>query len=91
MTNVSVNGLLVSNGAGAIDSVTGTASLGGLVITGVTGNGTYTMNANRTGSAVIVTSIQTFHINFTMISRNTSAFIIGADTGYVTTGQLSQQ
>jgi hypothetical protein len=91
VTNISVNGLLVSNGAGAITSVTGTASLGGLVITGVTGNGTYTMNANCTGTATIVTSIQTFHISFTMISRNTSAFIIGADTGYVTTGQLNHQ
>jgi hypothetical protein len=91
VTYVAVNGRLVSNGAGVITGVTGTASLGGLVITGVTGNGTYTMNANCTGSATIVTSIQTFHINFTMISKNASALIIGADTGYSTTGELTHQ
>ena len=88
---VAVVGKLVADGKGNITSMSGTASLAGIVLS-ATGSGTYTMNSDCTGTATITTNvIPTVHISFTLVSKATRALVIGTDKGYVVTGEIDKQ
>lgn len=90
-TPIAVVGRLTADGHGNITSLSGTASLGGIVLT-ATGSGTYTVGANCTGTASINTNIiPTVHISFTLITSGTRALAIGTDSTYVITGELDKQ
>jgi len=89
--NLAVAGRLVADGKGNITSMTGTVSLGGVVVA-ASGNGTYTVGPACTGSATLNTNVLSIvHMTFTLVSGNTKALAIGTDTNYVVTGEIDKQ
>ena len=84
------SGRFAADGKGNITSGTGTESVAGDVVSGVPFIGTYTINADCTGKAVIVfvrsDNQQQAGLNFTLVNDGQGLFFMSSDQQTIETG-----
>jgi hypothetical protein len=82
-------GVLTSNGAGAIANGVEDVNDGGVVNTGLTFSGTYTMAANGRGTAILPTGLG--NVNLAFYPTTNGIQILETDTGLIASGVAFQQ
>jgi hypothetical protein len=82
-------GVLTSNGAGAITSGQEDVNDNGLVNTGLTLTGTYTLGANGRGTAALTSGLGSVNLAFYPTTKGIQALEI--DTGLIASGAIFQQ
>ncbi len=84
---IAIVGLMTLDGKGQL-SVTNTISLNGTILQGVSATGTYTVNADCTGSTVIDESL---HYNLAISDNTREFYSIQTDPGTVVTCRKKKQ